>query len=142
MADVDPIKLAVITPERVVLEDRTNFVAFTAHDGDMGFLHNRAPLMCELGIGQLRYRSASQTHRLFVDGGFAQVGHDVITVLTPRAIRVEDITRETVRQAEGVVGEITGKDQESLEARRLAQQRVRVLRRMQPPAVPETVRPA
>jgi F-type H+-transporting ATPase subunit epsilon len=45
----------------------------------------------------LRLRDGNTTERLFIDGGFAQVRNNVVTVLTPRAKRVLEID---VRKAE------------------------------------------
>jgi F-type H+-transporting ATPase subunit epsilon len=49
-------------------------------------LPGRAPLIGRLGFGELRIRDGGTTRRYFVDGGFAQVRDDVVTVLTSRAI--------------------------------------------------------
>jgi len=131
MAKSNQIKFVVITPERQVLEETTDSVIFSAHDGEIGILHDRAPLMCELGIGQLRYHAGSQTRRLFIDGGFAQVNENTVTILTPHALLAEDITAETVAEAERSVEELRGTDPETLEARTKAQRRLSVLRGLQ-----------
>ena len=51
----------------------------------------RAPLIGRLGYGELRTAQGQQTQRFFIDGGFAQVRDNVVTVLTPRAIKAEEI---------------------------------------------------
>src|SRR5438270_11475088 len=68
------------------------------YDGELGVLPGRAPLIGRLGYGELRIRRGAETRRYFVDGGFAQVRADVVTVLTPRALRGEDINVQTVAQ--------------------------------------------
>jgi len=73
VAEDRPIKFVVVTPERKVLEQTADAVVIPAHDGELGILRDRAPLMCELGIGQMRYQKGGATRRLFIDGGFAQV---------------------------------------------------------------------
>ena len=98
MAAEKTLELAVITPEQKVLETRVESAVIPAHDGELGILYNRAPLMCELGIGQLRYRSGGQVHRVFIDGGFAQVFRNRVTVLSDRALTAEQLTDETVEQ--------------------------------------------
>lgn len=96
MAAEKTIELAVITPEQKVLETRAESAVIPAHDGELGILYNRAPLMCELGIGQLRYRAEGRTHRVFIDGGFAQVFRNRVTVLSDRALTAEQIDNETI----------------------------------------------
>jgi F-type H+-transporting ATPase subunit epsilon len=124
------IRLVVITPERQVLAEQTTSVVFAAHDGELGVLHNRAPLMCELGIGQLRYDVEGQSRRLFIDGGFAQVHEDTVTILAQQAIPVEQVTPEMVTDAERKLHELHGAGTEAVEARRKAQERLSALRRI------------
>ncbi len=130
MADTRNIHLVVVTPERQVLEQPVDAVVIPAHDGELGVLRDRAALMCELGIGQLRYTQAGLTRRLFIDGGFAQVLDNHVTVLTGQALPVEDLSAEMVATANRAVDEHTGHDDESLQARARAQDRLRVLRRL------------
>ncbi|MFQ5591900.1 MAG: ATP synthase F1 subunit epsilon [Phycisphaerae bacterium] len=99
MARTDTFICSVITPERAVLECDARFVAFPAHDGEMGVLVNRAPLICRLGIGQLRVESATEQHRLYIDGGFAEVANNRLTILTQQAKAASEIDRSAAEQA-------------------------------------------
>jgi len=82
---------SVITPERAVLECDATFVAFPAHDGEMGVLARRAPLVCRLGIGQLRVEAEGGEQQLYIDGGFAQVVGNTLTILTEQAKKTADL---------------------------------------------------
>jgi F-type H+-transporting ATPase subunit epsilon len=93
------LQCVVVTPERAVLDEQVDFVALPMYDGELGVLPGRAPLIGRLGYGELRTRRDGTTRRFFVDGGFAQVRGDVVTVLTARAVRAEDINPEAARQA-------------------------------------------
>jgi F-type H+-transporting ATPase subunit epsilon len=95
-ASAAPIEVVVITPERQVVHERAHSVVIPAHDGELGVLRGRAPLMCELGIGVLRYRRNGAAQRVVIDGGFAQIGDDVVTVLTDQACTAEEATPERV----------------------------------------------
>ena len=132
MSKPSSIRFVVITPERQVLEQAVSSVVFTAHDGEMGVLTGRAPLVCELGIGQLRYEVGGQSRRLFIDGGFAQVYQNAVTILTQQALPAEQINAETIAVAEKAVEELRGTDAATCEAREKAQRRLRALRRLQP----------
>jgi F-type H+-transporting ATPase subunit epsilon len=81
----------VVTPERALLDEPADFIALPLYDGELGVMPGRAPLIGRLGIGELRIRRGNATQRFFVDGGFAQVRDNVVTVLTGRAIKGEDI---------------------------------------------------
>ncbi len=126
------VDLVLITPERQVLEERVSAVVVPAHDGELGVLHDRGPLMCELGVGQLRYTQSGQTRRIFVDGGFAQVYDNHVTVLTSRAVPADQIDADMVRAAEETAGREYGPSDEDVEDRQRAQQRASTLRRLRP----------
>ena len=80
------IQCVVVTPEKTLFDEVVDFVALPLYDGELGVLPGRAPLIGRLGYGELRTKSAEVVRRYFVDGGFAQVRRDVVTVLTQRAI--------------------------------------------------------
>lgn len=82
----DRLQCVVVTPERTLFDHLVDFVALPLYDGELGILPGRTPLIGRLGYGELRTRDAGATQRYFIDGGFAEVRDDVVTVLTNRAI--------------------------------------------------------
>ena len=82
----DRIQCVVVTPERTLFDELVEFVALPLIDGELGVLRGRSPVIGRLGFGELRTKAQGTTKRYFVDGGFAQVRDDVVTVLTNRAI--------------------------------------------------------
>lgn len=95
----DTFHCSVITPERAVLEAEATFVAFPAHDGEVGILPGRAPLLFKMGIGELRVESPEGNHNFFVDGGFAQMVENRLTLLTEQAKAVEEIDKAAAERA-------------------------------------------
>lgn len=93
------LQCVVVTPERAVLEASADFIALPMFDGELGVLPGRAPLIGRLGYGELRIRHGVETKRFFVDGGFAQIRANVVTVLTQRAVKAEDIDQNAATQA-------------------------------------------
>lgn len=93
------VQCVVVTPERAVLDEAADFVALPMYDGELGVLPGRAPLIGRLGYGELRTRCHGDIRRYYVDGGFAQVRNNVVTVLTPRAVRAEDINEAEARRS-------------------------------------------
>lgn len=123
------IDLVLITPEAQVLEARVDSAVVPAHDGELQFLPNRAPIVCELGVGELRCRTGNDAQRFFVDGGFAQMLDGRLTVLTERAVGVRDITAEMVQAADAEIAAHPARGGESAQAaNRRARDRARVLR--------------
>ncbi len=85
------IQCVVVTPERAVLDEPVDFVSLPMFDGELGVLPGRSPLIGRLGYGELRIRRDSSTRRFYIDGGFAQVRSNVVTVLTPQALAADKI---------------------------------------------------
>ena len=85
------LQCIVVTPERTWLDEVVNSVVLPAYDGEIGILHGHTPLIARLGHGELRTRTGGSVQRYFVNGGFAQVRDDVVTVLTQRAIPAAQI---------------------------------------------------
>jgi F-type H+-transporting ATPase subunit epsilon len=114
------LQCVVVTPEKTVLDATVDFVALPMFDGELGVMRGRAPLIGRLGPGELRTKRGHEVHRYFVDGGFAQVRANVVTVLTPRAQPAEQIDVQKATQAlQPTAGAMT-------EARVKAEQRARV----------------
>ena len=85
------LQCQVVTPEKTAFAKTVDFVALPLFDGELGVLPGRAPLLGRLGYGELRIKVGGATESYFVDGGFAQVHDDVVTVLTSRAIPASKI---------------------------------------------------
>jgi F-type H+-transporting ATPase subunit epsilon len=85
------IRCVVVTPERTLLDDQFDFAAIPLYDGELGILPGHTPLIGRLGFGALRVRAAGAERRYFIDGGFAQLRDDVLTLLTQRAIPARQI---------------------------------------------------
>jgi F-type H+-transporting ATPase subunit epsilon len=82
----DMLTCTIVTPEQTALETKAEFVALPLFDGEIGIGANHSPLIGRLGYGEMRIRTAGQTIRYYVDGGFVQVADNVVAVLTNRAV--------------------------------------------------------
>jgi F-type H+-transporting ATPase subunit epsilon len=89
----DSIELIIVTPERQLLRESALEVTLPGADGQLGVLPGHAPLITELGIGELTYRAkgGGETVPLAILSGFAEVLGDRVTVLAETAERPEEI---------------------------------------------------
>jgi F-type H+-transporting ATPase subunit epsilon len=124
------LKCVVVTPEKAVLDEAAEFVSLPMFDGELGVLPGRAPLIGRLGPGELRLQQRGTARRLFVDGGFAQVRSDVVTVLTPRALAADDVNAEAARQELTAAQGKVATSIEEQEARQKAEDRARAMIRV------------
>lgn len=78
---------SVVTPEEKVYEGEATYVVVPAHDGQIGFAFNRAPILLQLGEGDLKVTTAEGGSKtLHVSGGFAQMKDNNLTVLADKAV--------------------------------------------------------
>ena len=93
------LRCVVVTPERALLDETADFVALPMFDGELGVMPGRAPLIGRLGCGELRIRRGGVIERYYVDGGFAQIRSNEVTVLTSKALKPSEINAAAVQQA-------------------------------------------
>ena len=89
----DSIELIVVTPERQIIREKVVEVVVPGLDGELGILPGHAPLITELGIGELRYRASASANPipLAIISGFAEVLPDRVTILAETAERADEI---------------------------------------------------
>ncbi|MCJ7755669.1 MAG: F0F1 ATP synthase subunit epsilon [Thermoanaerobaculales bacterium] len=93
------LKLEVVTPSRRVLEGRALEVRIPGAQGEFGVLPGHTPLLTSLGTGEVIWIDGNTTGRLVVQGGFAEVQPDAVTVLAAIAETIDEIDVETARTA-------------------------------------------
>src|ERR1700686_4197249 len=89
----DSIELIVVTPQRQLLRETVVEVTLPGAEGQLAVLPGHAPLITELGIGELSYRAknSGESAPLAIISGFAEVLGDRVTVLAETAERPEEI---------------------------------------------------
>jgi F-type H+-transporting ATPase subunit epsilon len=88
----------IVTPEQQALEATVEQAIVPAHDGLLGILTDRSPLLVKLGVGPLRVDLPGGQQRFFlVDGGVAQMKDNKLTVLTTLATPASEIKAETAK---------------------------------------------
>lgn len=131
MARGDSFDVSVVTPEGAILSCKATSATFPAYDGEVGVLPHHAPLLSKVGVGILKVVEADTVHRLYVEGGFAQVADNKLTVLTEQASLPDELSAARVDELLQAARTIkaTG-DELKFEARDLAFERARVQRRL------------
>jgi F-type H+-transporting ATPase subunit epsilon len=124
------VRCVIVTPERAVLDAVCDLVVLPMYDGELGVLAGRAPLVGQLGPGELRLKTGTNVARFFVDGGFAQVRANVVTVLTPQALARTEVTAEVARRAAEAAEGMPSANPVERTNRQKAQARARAMTRM------------
>jgi len=87
----ETIQLEIVTPERQVVNDAAEEVTIPGKSGYLGVLPGHAPLITELAVGQISYKTSGQIKRLAVAWGFAEVLSQKVTILAETAEKSEEI---------------------------------------------------
>ncbi|MBV8782214.1 MAG: F0F1 ATP synthase subunit epsilon [Phycisphaerae bacterium] len=123
-------KCLVITPEQQVMDQTVTQVILPAYDGLIGIQTGRSPLLVKLGVGEMRVSTGSKDEVYLVDGGVAQMNHNVLTVLTQSATPAAELsgTDANAALAEATARRIT--DEKSFESRQHDLERARATQRI------------
>ncbi len=97
----DAIDLVIVTPEKQLLREKTVEVQMPGENGYLGILPGHAPLMTELGIGELSYHDTrnKESAHIAILRGFAEVLSDRVTILAETAERAEEIDLQRAKDA-------------------------------------------
>jgi F-type H+-transporting ATPase subunit epsilon len=87
----DTFQLEIVTPEKMVVKAVAEEAQIPGKQGYLGILPGHAPLITELAVGEISYRSEGATHYLAVAWGFAEVLPDKVTILAETAERPDEI---------------------------------------------------
>lgn len=96
---MSPIKLDIVTAERVVFSDEVDVIVAPGIEGQLGILPHHAPLMTMLKPGELLVRKNGEEFSLVITGGFLEVRPDRVIVLADAAERVEEIDMARAEEA-------------------------------------------
>jgi F-type H+-transporting ATPase subunit epsilon len=91
------LHLEIVTPSRRVVEVEVDEVRLPGALGEMGVLPGHIPLLTSLAAGPLTYFEGTSSTRYAVQGGFAEVLPDRVTVLASIAETADDIDVEAAR---------------------------------------------
>ncbi len=93
--------LEVVTPQKAVVSEEAQLVVAPGSEGEFGVLKGHTTFLTSLKTGMLRYQDTSGKDRyLFVNGGFAEVLPDKVTILAESAELKNDIDAARAEQAQ------------------------------------------
>jgi F-type H+-transporting ATPase subunit epsilon len=95
----DTFQLEIVTPEKKVVDTAAEEVQIPGKNGYLGILPGHAPLITELAVGEITFRTSNSTETLAVAWGFAEVLPDKVTILAETAERPAEIDVERARKA-------------------------------------------
>lgn len=100
MADEsNELRVRLVTPERILFEHAASAVELPAKNGYMEVLYGHAPLLAELGAGDVRMHGGPEGDQVYnVSWGFVEVLPDRVTILANDALKPEEISVDRANQ--------------------------------------------
>ncbi len=93
------MKLKIVTPERLVLEEEVEAVYAKATDGEVGILQRHLPMVTPLDVGVLRYVKNGDKKPATVMGGLLSTDGQSVTILSDAAELSSEIDKTRAQQA-------------------------------------------
>jgi F-type H+-transporting ATPase subunit epsilon len=92
--------LEVVTPQSAIVSEEVQIVVAPGSEGEFGALKGHTTFLTSLKVGTLRYKDANGKERfLFINGGFAEVLPNKVTILAESAERRQNIDVERAKNA-------------------------------------------
>jgi F-type H+-transporting ATPase subunit epsilon len=95
----DRLRLEVVTPRRKVLDREADEIRLPGALGELGVLPGHTPLLTNIEIGPLTIIDGTETTKLAIFGGFAEVLPNRVTVLARDAEESSDIDVEAAQKS-------------------------------------------
>jgi F-type H+-transporting ATPase subunit epsilon len=93
------LTVRLVSPDRLLLEATASAVELPSASGYMEALYGAAPLLAELGAGEVRLHGGSSgDQKFFVAWGFVEVLPDRVTILAETALKPEEIDKAEAQQ--------------------------------------------
>jgi F-type H+-transporting ATPase subunit epsilon len=95
----DTFELEIVTPEKLVVKDVAEEAQIPGKSGYLGILPGHAPLITELAVGEITYKTSGTVKHISVAWGFAEVLPTKVTILAETAERPEEIDVSRAQKA-------------------------------------------
>jgi F-type H+-transporting ATPase subunit epsilon len=94
----DKLHFALVSPERELFNGEVDHVVVPGSEGEFGVSPNHAPVMSVIKPGALKVINDGAERRIFVNGGFADVTPEGLSVLAEEAIDLATVDQAQLEQ--------------------------------------------
>ncbi|MBI2351074.1 MAG: F0F1 ATP synthase subunit epsilon [Deltaproteobacteria bacterium] len=112
----EKIRLKLVTPSRLLLDEEVDEVTAPGALGEFGVLPKHISFLTLLEVGEMSYKQGGERHHLALSGGYAEVLDEVMTVLANAGEYADEIDIERARaareRAEKRMAELSQEDKE------------------------------
>ena len=87
----------IVTPTEECFDGQATYVSFPSWDGQYGMMKGLAPLLSRLAPGTLRIDTEGESRSYLIEGGFAHVDSEGLSLVTEGAILAEELNLEEAK---------------------------------------------
>ena len=91
----------LVSPEARLVSEPAQMVSIPGEEGDIGVLAKHTPLVATIRPGVIEVYTEDKenpSRKIFIAGGFADVGNEHCTVLAEQAIALEDLDKGELKK--------------------------------------------
>ena len=111
------INFDFVSPEASIVSSEVEMVLIPGIDGDAGILPNHSPFMTTLrqGIVEVTFEEGN-IKRYLVEGGFADITQDKMTILAENSLNLSDSDSDTLKNEIDIINEklVSAEDNEKI----------------------------
>jgi F-type H+-transporting ATPase subunit epsilon len=130
MALPEKIHLEIVTPEKQLFSGAVDTVTVPSTTGYLGILPGHAPLLAELGIGEISYDIGGRTDYLSCCWGFVEVLPDRVVLLAQTAELASNIDVKRAEEAKSRAEKFLGSKDPNVDFRRAELAMMRAISRL------------
>lgn len=90
------LKLKVITPQKLLVDEEVQEVSLPSLKGYLGILPGHRHLLIAIGEGEISYRFSQKEEKFSIQGGYAEILSESVLVFTE--LRKEEANRSDERR--------------------------------------------
>ena len=105
----ETFQLEIVTPDRLLVSEPASEAQIPGSNGYLGILPGHAPLITELSVGEITYKSGGKTERIAVAWGFAEVLPDKVTVIADTAELASEIDVQRAQESKSERRSVCGR---------------------------------
>jgi F-type H+-transporting ATPase subunit epsilon len=93
-----PLNFDLVSPEKLLSSGPVYMVVAPGAEGDFGVLEGHAPFMSTIrpGVISVYATEGAAPERIFINGGFAEVNEQGLTILAEEATALSDLSAEVI----------------------------------------------
>ncbi len=87
------LNCSILTPEKPLYEGEIDFAVVQAYNGEVGFLFNHAPLISQLGVGEVRLRTPQKTDYVYIENGIVEIKDNKLIIIAEHAKKKDQLDK-------------------------------------------------